>query len=99
MSENICTCFGKTSDAYCPKCSNLEIESELAPAGGMNSKPLFVEARIYNHVGNYRVVSIGGKGDCNSDMDGAKILRELASFVETRWKRKTETPTSSSPGR
>ncbi len=34
MSENICTCFGKTSDAYCPKCSNLEIESESAPAGG-----------------------------------------------------------------
>ncbi len=65
-------------------------ESEPAPAGGSVSKPLFVEARIYNERGSYRVVSIGGNGDCNSDMDGAKILRELASFVETRWKRNEE---------
>ena len=60
-----------------------ERPSRLAEAPG-SAPALFVEVRLYNQPGIYRVLTIGGDGRKDSDMDAARLLRKLALWVETK---------------
>lgn len=63
---------------------NDDVEPRLAPAPGSDIPELFVEVRLYNRPGIYRVLSIGDNGQKDSDMDAARILRKLALWLETK---------------
>jgi hypothetical protein len=43
---------------------------------------LYVEARVYNEGGLYRVLTIGDEGHRHNNHDCAAILRKLADWVE-----------------